>query len=71
MKRVISSLVTGLVLASPLAAQAVPLEVGTEAPDFEIPGATSAGVLDASFKLSDYRGQTVVLAFFFRARSGG
>ncbi len=49
----------------------VPLAVGTVAPDFEIPGATQSGVLDESIKLSDYRGKTVVLAFYFRARSGG
>jgi len=48
-----------------------PLEVGTMAPDFEIPGATQAGVLDEPIRLSDFRGQTVVLAFFYRARSGG
>jgi thioredoxin-dependent peroxiredoxin len=48
-----------------------PLEVGVDAPDFELPGATRYGVLAESVKLSDYRGQTVVLAFFFRARTRG
>ena len=29
------------------------------------------GVLDEPVRLSDYRGETVVLAFFFRVRGGG
>ena len=49
----------------------VPLAVGTTAPDFEIQGATRDGVLEAPLRLSDYRGGTVVLAFFFRARTLG
>ncbi len=48
-----------------------PLEVGAEAPDFAIPGATRHGVLAEPVRLSDYRGKTVVLAFFFRARTRG
>jgi len=61
----------------PLAAQQpappppTPLAVGTEAPDFTLPAATMAGVSAAPVKLSDYRGKTVVLAFFFRARTKG
>jgi peroxiredoxin len=51
--------------------QAQPLEVGVMAPDFEIPGATRHGVLRDPVRLSDYRGKTVVLAFFFRARTRG
>jgi hypothetical protein len=47
-----------------------PLAVGTEAPDFTLPAATMAGVM-GPVKLSDYRGKTVVLAFFFRARTKG
>jgi len=60
----------------PLAAQQpappppTPLAVGTEAPDFTLPAATMAGVM-GPVKLSDYRGKTVVLAFFFRARTKG
>ncbi len=46
-------------------------EVGTIAPDFTLPGATRYGVLRDSIKLSDYRGQTVVLAFFYQARTKG
>ena len=46
-------------------------EVGTIAPDFMLPAATRYGVLRDSIKLSDYRGKTVVLAFFFKARTKG
>ena len=48
-----------------------PLAVGTEAPDFTLPAATMAGVSAKPVRLSDYRGKTVVLAFFFRARTSG
>jgi thioredoxin-dependent peroxiredoxin len=48
-----------------------PLEIGAVAPDFAIPGATRYGQLAEHVRLSDYRGQTVVLAFFFRARTRG
>ena len=47
------------------------LGVGEMAPDFTLPGATRYGLLDESVRLSDYRGETVVLAFFFRVRTGG
>ena len=47
------------------------LAVGEMAPDFELPGATRHGVLDQPVRLSDYRGETVVLAFFFRVRTRG
>ena len=48
-----------------------PLEVGAVAPDFALPGATRYGVLRDPVKLSDFKGKTVVLAFFFRARTRG
>ena len=41
------------------------------APDFAVTGATRYGVLRDSIRLSDYRGKTVVLAFFFKARTKG
>jgi len=47
------------------------LEVGVVAPDFAIPGATRYGTLKAPVRLSDYKGKTVVLAFFFKARTRG
>jgi cytochrome oxidase Cu insertion factor (SCO1/SenC/PrrC family) len=52
------------------AADATP-EVGAVAPDFALSGATRYGVLRDSVRLSDFRGKTVVLAFFYRARSKG
>ena len=60
--------------AAPAAAQeagANLLAVGEMAPDFELPGATRYGTLEEPVRLSDYRGETVVLAFFFRVRTRG
>jgi peroxiredoxin Q/BCP len=48
-----------------------PLEVGAVAPDFSLPGATRYGVLKDPVRLSDFKGKTVVLAFFFKARTKG
>ncbi len=47
------------------------IEVGAMAPDFALPGATRYGVLADPVRLSDFRGNTVVLAFFFRVRTPG
>jgi peroxiredoxin Q/BCP len=47
------------------------LSVGEMAPDIQVMGATRYGPLAQPIKLSDFRGETVVLAFFFRARSSG
>ena len=47
------------------------IEVGATAPDFELTGATRHGVLQDPVRLSDYQGETVVLAFFFRVRTRG
>ncbi len=63
-------------LALPLQAQQTaeevkPLEVGATAPDFAVPGATRYGVLKDQIHLSDFKGKTVVLAFFFKARTRG
>ena len=46
-------------------------EVGSVAPDFSIAGATRFGVLRDPVRLADFRGKTVVLAFFYRARTKG
>jgi peroxiredoxin Q/BCP len=46
-------------------------EVGAMAPDFTLPGATRYGLLRDPVHLGDYRGKTVVLAFFYRARTKG
>lgn len=45
--------------------------VGQVAPDFTLPGATRYGLLKLPVKLSELRGQTVVLAFFPKARTKG
>ncbi len=69
---------TALTLAAPAAlvaqttaAPAPPSPaVGDSAPDFVLPGATAAGPA-GPVRLSDFRGKTVVLAFFFKARTKG
>jgi thioredoxin-dependent peroxiredoxin len=48
-----------------------PLAVGAVAPDFSLPGATRYGVLAKPVRLSDFKGKTVVLAFFYKARTSG
>jgi len=55
----------------PLTRHAFPLAVGTVAPDFTLSGATRYGVLRGPVQLADFRGKTVVLAFFFKARTKG
>lgn len=47
------------------------IEVGEPAPEIEMTGATRHGVMRDKIRLSDYRGKTVVLAFFFRVRTRG
>ena len=44
---------------------------GEMAPNFSLPGATRYGLLKEPIRLSDYQGETVVLAFFFRVRTPG
>ena len=52
-----------------------PVEFGPRvndvAPDFTLAGATRYGLLNTRVSLADYRGRTVVLAFFFKARTKG
>jgi len=48
-----------------------PLEIGAVAPDFTMKGATRYGVLAKPIRLSDFKGKTVVLAFFYQARTKG
>lgn len=80
MRRLMTGAALAALLVIPVAARAQvtpapadhpPLEIGAIAPDFELPGATRYGVLDRPVKLSDYKGETVVLAFFFKARTKG
>jgi len=75
MQRVLAAAALAVpLLAVPALAQqpaAEPLAVGAAAPDFTLPGATRYGVLAQPVRLSDFTGKTVVLAFFYRARSKG
>ena len=75
-KRLAGALLVGLAVSPPalLAQQVIPTPgpvVGDMAPDFTLPGATRYGLLKNPVKLSDYRGSTVVLAFFYQARTKG
>lgn len=74
-RRFIAALLVGASLIGTDLAQAQeagePLAAGAEAPDFEIRGSTRYGMLQNPIRLSDFRGKTVVLAFFFRARTPG
>ena len=68
-----------VILAAPLTAQQPtppppeykPLEIGAAAPDFALSGATRFGLLKQPVRLSDFKGKTVVLAFFYKARTRG
>lgn len=70
---------TAAVVAAPFAstslhAQAAPaglLQVGQMAPDFTVVTATKDGRTAEPFTLSKHRGETVVLAFFPKARTSG
>jgi len=53
------------------AQQAKPLEIGATAPAFSMKGATRYGVLAKPVHLADFKGKTVVLAFFYKARTKG
>lgn len=48
-----------------------PPAVGQMAPDFSLPAATRYGLLASPVKLSAFRGKTVVVAFFYKARTKG
>ena len=64
-------LVAALAAPPALAQEPAPLEVGATAPDFTLPGATRYGMLKAPVHLSDFKGKTIVLAFFYKARTKG
>ena len=70
---VASIAVGGVARAQATTASAVPAgpAVNDLAPDFSLAGADRYGLLKTPVKLSDYRGRTVVLAFFFQARTKG
>ena len=56
---------------APAPASGAAIEVGQAAPDFALPGATRYGLLRDPVRLSDFRGKTVVVAFFYKARTKG
>lgn len=56
---------------APAVPDTTPLAVGTVAPDFVLPGATKEGPTAKALRLSDFRDQTVVIAFFYKARTKG
>ena len=65
-------LAAGTARAQQPAAPSPPVpEVGSMAPDFALPAATRFGLLRDSIRLSDLRGKTVVIAFFYKARTKG
>ncbi|MEO7521604.1 MAG: peroxiredoxin family protein [Gemmatimonas sp.] len=57
--------------AAPAAAPPTPLTVGEMAPDFTVIMVTKDGVSAKPFVLSEHKGETVVLAFFPKARTTG
>jgi len=57
--------------ATVLVAPAVSLNVGDVAPDFDLRGATRYGLLATPARLADHKGETVVIAFFYKARTKG
>lgn len=58
-------------LTSACFARQVTVGVGQRAPDVALTGATRDGVLSDPLRLEDFRGQTLVLAFFYKARTPG
>ena len=70
-----SAALASVVVPHTLPAQEKPAEMGPKvgdvAPDFSLAGATRYGLLKNPVRLSDYKGETVVLAFFFKARTRG
>jgi thioredoxin-dependent peroxiredoxin len=77
MRLAFRALCAGILFPAVLAAQqavtpAAPMpKVGDVAPDFTLAAGTRAGISAKPVKLSDLRGQVVVLAFYPKQRSGG
>ena len=57
--------------ATAVVAPAASLNVGDVAPDFDLRGATRYGLLATPARLADHKGETVVIAFFYKARTKG
>jgi hypothetical protein len=73
-----SRLPWGITLAAALVAGAActgasqePLAIGAVAPGFALTGATREGVLASPVRLEDLRDKTVVIAFFYQAKTKG
>ena len=67
-----SALLVGLLsFLMPGSVSAQFLEPGTDAPEIELQIADAEGVKDGVSTLNEYRGEVIVLAFFFRARTSG
>jgi peroxiredoxin Q/BCP len=68
----LATLLLAVAMQQPAAPPGPPaLDVGVVAPDFTMPGATRFGTLRNPVRLSDFKGKTVVLAFFYKARTRG
>ena len=67
------AVVGALGVSAPAAAQEAEQgpPVGARAPDFTLPAATRAGVQKRPVRLRDLKGKTVVIAFFYKARTKG
>jgi peroxiredoxin Q/BCP len=73
---IVKSIAVGLAVTALVAVAAGRLlaqspKVGDMAPDFTLKGSTKDGLLPTPIHLADFRGQTVVLAFFPKARTKG
>jgi len=62
---------TAFAMVAPERTRAQGPVVGEPAPDFTLKGSTMSGLLPAPIHLADFRGRTVVLAFFPKARTKG
>ena len=75
MSRVVVAGLAATALVVVAAARAVAQDsgpkVGDMAPDFTLKGSTKDGLTPQPLHLADFRGQTVVLAFFPKARTKG
>ncbi|HWA59400.1 MAG TPA: hypothetical protein VG692_19255 [Gemmatimonadales bacterium] len=72
MKAAVLAIALAAAAPAALAAQdTLPLKVGDVAPEFVLPAATQGGVASAPVRLSDFRDQTVIIAFFYKARTKG
>ena len=57
--------------ATGVTAPTVSPNVGDVAPNFDLHGATRYGLLATPARLADHKGETVVIAFFYKARTKG